>query len=114
MPAKRVAARRERIRQVWEPARYTKEVVRAIQSLALYAQSADYPPEHRPPPPSENEVRTALDWIIHDVCKTYDFGFNVNDINGRTNAFVDGKRSVGLQIITAMKLKPDLIDRDSE
>ena len=103
-------------RQVWYPALYDKRDIRAIQTLALYAKAAEYPfpPGEEPPAPSPMDVKRALDWIIHGAAQTYENGFVANDANGRTAAFIDGRRSVGQQIIKLMQLKPEALDKDTQ
>ena len=104
-------------REVWMPAEYEAGDVRAIQALATYAQGAErpWPPGEEPAPPSPHEVKRALDWIIHKAAHTYpgpyDNGFVANDPHGRIAAFIDGRQSVGQQIVKAMKLKPEVFDK---
>lgn len=101
-------------REIWHPAEHAPEDIRAIQSLALYAMGAErpWPPGEEPPPPSPSEVKRALDWIIHHAAQTYDNGFRPDDAHGRLAAFIDGRRSVGQQIVKLMKLKPELKPQD--
>jgi hypothetical protein len=54
-----------------------------------------------------------LDWIIHQAAATYDAGFVPDDPNGRIAAYMDGRQSVGQQIIKLMKLKPGVISDGS-
>ena len=57
-------------REVWHPPAYEQADIRAVQALALYAQSADvtWPVDQAAPepspPPSPHETKRALDWII--------------------------------------------------
>ena len=94
-------------REVWQPAPYEQADVRAVQSLAVYAQGAERPwdPGQEPPVPTPSEVKRALDWIINQAAQTYDNGFVAKDPGGRIAAFIDGRQSVGQQIVKAMKLK---------
>lgn len=101
-------------REIWHPAEYTRGDVRAIQALMQYARLAkevwDVEAMGSPPPcPSEFEVARALDWIIHQACQTYDTSFAAGDENGRVGAFVEGRRSVGNQIIKLSMLKPETV-----
>lgn len=93
-------------REIWFPAEYTPDDIRAVQALALYAQAAD---EHeaRALLPGPSDVRRALDWIINNAAQTFDNGFVASDPGGRIAAFVDGRQFVGQQIIKLMKLKPE-------
>lgn len=99
-------------REVWHPAFYRQEDVRAIQTLAVYAQGAEIPWEagEEPPVPSPLDVKRALDWIIHSAAQTYDDPF----VLGQADAshYVMGRQSVGRQIIKLMKLKANVFDKD--
>jgi hypothetical protein len=100
---------------LWKPAKYSLPEHRAIQTLAVYAQGAETPwePGEEPPVPSPLDVKLALDCIIHKLAQTYDNGFVPNDPDGRIAAFIDGRQSVGQQIVKLMKLKASISDRDS-
>ena len=103
-------------REVWHPAAYDQADVRAIQALAQYAQLAVVPWDVEkmgspPPPPSEFEVKRALDWIINAAARTYDNGFVAGDPNGRIAAFIDGQQSVGQQIVKLMKLSAKVFEQ---
>lgn len=101
-------------REIWHPPAYADADIRAIQSLALYAQTALIPPETENPiaAPSPAEVKRALDWIINAACATYDNGFIAADAGGRVAAFMDGRQFVGQQIVKLMKLKPAIFEKD--
>lgn len=96
-----------RKREVWHPAEYEKADVAAIQALERYAQLAANPPiaGEEIMPPSPEQVKRALDWIIHKAAASYENGFVASDTNGRIGAFVEGRRFVGQQIIKLSKLK---------
>jgi hypothetical protein len=99
-------------REAWHPAEYTKDDIRAIQALALYAKSADVPfPPGEEPQLSPSEAKRALDWIILKAAQAYDNGFSADDPNGRTAAFLDGRQSVAQQIIKLTLLKPEVIQK---
>lgn len=103
-------------RELWHPAPYEKEHVRGIRALAEYARLAEvaWDPETMGPPPttpSPFEVKHALDWIIHFAAQTYDNGFVGDDPHGRIAAFIDGRQSVGQQIIKLMRLKPEMFEK---
>jgi hypothetical protein len=104
-PTKRRQQRETKI-EIWHPATYTDADIRAIQSLALYAKAAD-DPKYKHLVPGPEEVRRALDWIIHKAAQTYELTFVPNDPSGRIAAFVDGRRSVGQQITKLLTLKPE-------
>lgn len=92
------------------PPEFRKEVVRAIQAITLYASnSGGSMVQH--PPPSPLDCKIALDWIINEASRYYDVPHFVDDINGRRDAFVNGRRFVGKQIVMAMQIKPDVVGK---
>lgn len=102
-------------REVWHPAPYEKADARAVQALVSYARLAEVawdPKTMGPAPevPTPFEVKRALDWIINQAAQTYDNGFTGDDPNGRIGAFVQGRQSVGQQLVKLMRLKPAAID----
>ena len=98
----------------WQPTvdDYDKADIRAIQSLAVYAQQAVQPaePGEEPPVPSPSDVKRALDWIIIKAAGTYDEPF----VPGQPDVtnYRLGRRSVGLAIVKLMKLKPEILNKD--
>ncbi len=105
--AEQPKAQARRKREIWHPPTYEKPDVAAIQSLERYAQMADKPPlpGEQIMPPTPEQVRRALDWIIYRAAGTYENGFVADDSHGRIGAFIEGRRSVGQQIIKLSKLK---------
>ncbi len=104
-------------RKVWHPASHEDADIRAMQSLALYAQLAEIVWDEKtmgspPPAPTPFDIKRALDWIINAAAQTYDNVFVVDDPNGRIAAFIHGRQSVGQQIIKLMKLKPAIFDKE--
>lgn len=101
-------------REVWWPPEWTDDDVRAVQSIALFAQGAEKPwePGHEPPVPTPLDCKRALDFIIHKACSTYENSFIANDPNGRIGAFQEGRRFAGQQLIKIMKIKLGLAKRD--
>lgn len=93
-------------REIWQPALYDDKDIRAIQSIALYAKAAD-DPKYKHLVPSPEDTKRALDWIIYKAAQTYELTFVPNDPSGRIAAFIDGRRSVGLQIQKLLTLKPE-------
>jgi hypothetical protein len=93
-------------REIWQPALYDEKDIRALQSLALYAKGAD-DPKYKHLVPGPEDVKRALDWIIHKAAATYENSFVSNDPNGRIAAFMEGRRSVGQQVIKLLTLKPE-------
>lgn len=99
-------------REVWHPAPYEAGDVRAIQALVQYAQLAEVAWDENtmgpaPNVPSPWEVKRALDWIIHRAAQTYDDPFTPGQPD--VAQYVMGRRSVGLQIVKLMRLKPAAI-----
>jgi hypothetical protein len=94
-------------REIWHPPEYTDDDVRAIQAIALYAQSAVIPPKpgQEPAAPTPLDCKRALDWIINRACSTYESGFSPNDPNGRIGAFMEGRRFAGQQVVKLTKLR---------
>lgn len=101
----------QREREHWHPPVYDKADIRAIQSLALYAQGAvaPWPPGEEPPPPSPADVKRALDWIINVAAAAYDEPFRPGQPDAV--AYMLGRRSVGLAIIKLMKIKAEVEPR---
>lgn len=105
------APRRRTRRQVWHPALYDDATHRAMQTVAEYMLGAvrPWPAGEEPPQLSPFDLKRVFDWIVHDVSQTYDNGtsasLDANDPQGRIAAFVDGRRSVGQQIVKLMTLK---------
>ena len=87
----------------WRTVPYDIKDVRAIQALAVYATGPD-----GMQPPSQAEVKRALDWIINHAAGTYDEPFEAGAPD--VTAYLLGRRSVGLNIVKLMKLKPEIID----
>jgi hypothetical protein len=104
-PTKR-RQQRETKKEIWHPAIYDDADIRAIQALALYAKAAD-DPKYKHLVPGPEDVRRALDWIVHKAAATYENSFVSNDPNGRIAAFMEGRRSVGQQVIKLLTLKPE-------
>ncbi len=91
----------------WHPPDYDKQDIRAIQSIAAWA--AAEPDEHGvvlAEPPTSQDCKHALDWLINKACGTYDEPFRPNDTDAVF--YMLGRRSVGLAIVKLMKLKPEI------
>ena len=81
---------------VEEPAKWDKADAAAVQALASGIATAD-------------QQQRALNWIIYEACGTYELDYRPD---ARDHAFVSGKRRVGLQIISLIKLKLGLLPAD--
>jgi hypothetical protein len=86
---------------------FRKPVLRAIQSIAAYGNKSGEGP-NQPPPPSPQDCKIALDWIIYEASLYYEVNFAKGDPSGRADAFFNGRRFVGKQIIMATQIKPEL------
>lgn len=73
----------------YAPAEWEPPDIAAMQAL----QRGDATPDQQ---------KRALDWVIMSVCGTYDLTYRTDP---RADAFVSGRRFVGLQIIKALKVK---------
>ena len=88
--------------RIWGPCSYEPEDTRALQHLAADGGGL----EEEPPTPEE--VKRALDWIIHKACSTYDDPFRPGEPDVRD--YMLGRRSVGLAIIKQLVLKPEKLN----
>lgn len=93
-------------REIWQPSEYDIKDIRAVQALAIYAQQPDEM-KSKQLAPAPSDVKRALDWIVNKAAQTYESTFVPNDPSGRIAAFIDGRRSVGMQIIKLISLKPE-------
>lgn len=91
-------------REMWHPPLYDKPDAVAVQALARYAQLALVPPQpgEEVVPPSPEQVKRVLDWLINGACATYDEPFLPGQEDVRN--YMLGRRSVGLAVVKLMKL----------
>ena len=61
---------------------------------------------------NEGQQKTALDWIVKDLCKTYDLSYRPD--SDRDTCFAEGKRFIGLMIIHEININPELVRRKDE
>lgn len=48
---------------------------------------------------NQGQQKIALDFLIHELCRTYDFSFRPDDKGGeRETALAEGRRFVGIQL----------------
>lgn len=94
--------RRASKREIWHPAPYEIPDVRAIQHLFELAKT-------------DHLVARALDWIIGTCSQSYDNGAMGAFACGDPHVvwFIDGRRSVGQQIVKLSKLKVSMLDPDA-
>lgn len=93
MPAKRVEAHAP-----WIPPGYAPSVVWAMKALAEGKAS-------------ENQQKLLLNWIINDLCGTYDLPFRPE--GDRETVFASAKQFVGQQIVKLIKIDPKVIKEDT-
>lgn len=91
-------------REIWHPPLYDKPSAVAIQALATYAQFAVEPPPagYQVVPPTSEQVKCALDWLVYTACATYDEPFEPGKPDVKD--YMLGRRSVGLALVKLMKL----------
>lgn len=73
----------------WKPTEWEPADVAAIQALVRGDATAD-------------QQRRAVDYIINDIAGTYDMSYRPD--SERDSVFAEGKRFVGLQIVTKLKI----------
>jgi hypothetical protein len=117
MAMRRRQSEREDRRETFLLASYEPQDIRSIQALALYAQGAErpWPKGEEPPVPTPYDVKQALDWIVHKAAMTYENASLIALMAGDPDMapFIDGKRSVGQQLVKLMTLKPAAFDKDA-
>lgn len=53
--------------------------------------------------------KRALEWIVFEACKTYDLSYRPGDTH--ETAFAEGRRFVGLEIVSMLKIDPKKLRR---
>jgi|GEM_PF-5718704 len=89
-------------RRPWHPAKYSVDIVYAVQKLARGQAS-------------EVQQKMALDFIIHGLCGTYDATYFSD--SPRDSDFAQAKRHVGLQLVKLVNMPAaaiDLLDKNSQ
>lgn len=76
----------------WKPAPYTPAQAAAIQALLTGAAS-----------PQQQKV--AIDFIVRDLCRTYDLSYRPGEAGRRDTDFAEGRRAVGLQLVLMLNVK---------
>ncbi len=81
----------------WKPASYEPADAAALQALARGNANGE-------------QQKRALDWLVKTCCRTYDLSYRPGGEEGRRDTdFAEGRRSVGLQLVTMLNLKIGLI-----
>lgn len=75
-------------KEPWMPIAPSHSVTMALKALA--AGNAH-----------EQQQKMALDWIIRDLCATYDLSYRPTD---RDTVFAEGKRFIGLRLIEEINI----------
>lgn len=81
----------------WMPAKYEKKHVGAIQAIARGDAS-------------DHQQRLFMDYLINELCVTYDLSFRPDSI--RDTDFAEGRRFVGLQLVKMTKINISMIKED--
>jgi hypothetical protein len=74
----------------WEPLEFDEHDISSMKALASGTAN-------------EGQQKRALGWIL-EACRLNEQSFVPADLHGRTDAFVEGKRAVGNQIWTLIKV----------
>jgi len=61
---------------------------------------------------NEFQQKAALDWLLREVCHTYDLSYRPGD--SLATMFAEGRRSVGLEIVTMLKVNTTQIRQIEE
>ena len=86
-------------RAPWKPAPYEPLHAAAVQAMAQGRATT-------------GQQKALLDWIIVDLCRTYDMSYRPGAEEGRRDTdFAEGRRSVGLQLVMLSNIKLGLLPR---
>jgi hypothetical protein len=77
--------------QPWMPEAYEEADVMACKAVA--AGTAN-----------EGQQKRFMQFVINNVCRTYDLSYRPGDDGSRDTAFAEGKRFVGLQLVKFIKI----------
>lgn len=81
----------------WHPADYNAYDIESVMAVAKGDGNPD-------------QQKRAMDWIIREVCGTYELSFRSDSDGGeRETAFAEGKRFAGMQIVKAVNMPPKLL-----
>lgn len=83
----------------WVPPTYTKNEVLALQALATGTAN-------------EDQQKIALNYIVEKLARTYDLSYCPGPEGDRETAMAEGRRFVGLQLITLLKINVGVVFRD--
>lgn len=118
MRVRGVPARRPGRREIWQHySDYSVADVRAVQAVFAFAQSAVRPPPDGEPWPelTPSDAKRFLDLVIEGLSDTYNngamAGFASGDFSGAVSFFIDGRRSVGQQLVKLSRLKVSLLEQ---
>ena len=85
----------------WLPPKYELSDATAIQALASGTADA-------------NQQKVALKWIIENCSSTYQPSYRDGPDGERNTIFAEGRRYVGLHIVTILKLHVPTLRRNDE
>lgn len=81
----------------WKPVEYGAADIEAVQAVAAGVAN-------------EGQQKRALDWIINTVAGTYELSFRSDADGGdRETAFSEGRRFVGMQVVKAVNMSPQIL-----
>ncbi len=84
----------------WNPPDFVKADVRALQAIERFAETGQNPP-------TQQDCRRALDWIIGKGASYYGNHFAPGSAGALE--YMEGRRAVGYYIVTLLRLRIDAI-----
>jgi hypothetical protein len=84
----------------WLPPKYELPDLTAIQALARGEANAD-------------QQKRAMKWIVEQGCATYQPSYRVGPDGERNTVFAEGRRSVGLQIVSMLHINASALRRET-
>lgn len=76
----------------WKPVPYSQAEAAAIQALQTGSAS-----------PQQQKV--AINYVVRQLCKTYDLSYRPGEDGRRDTDFAEGRRAVGLQLVLMLNVK---------
>lgn len=61
---------------------------------------------------NDAQQKLAVDYIINDLCNTYDLSYRPGQDGDRQTTFAEGRRFVGLQLVKLINLDNSLIHKE--
>lgn len=80
-----------------QPGRLSTKIIYALRAL----------PEGKATPDQQSAL---MEWLLYEATKYYDISYRPGGEEGKRDSdFAEGKRFVGWQILTAMKMPPEVV-----